>query len=99
MNQEHFNQMDLLQLEQQYQFHNFGAPAWDVLKDHHKWRGAKVVVPGRRIRTDDDIEESNELFQNDTIPRPPGKLSPSKSQRSDSTKSAGSLSSRETSLK
>nr|GEW63265.1 hypothetical protein [Tanacetum cinerariifolium] len=55
MNQEHSNQMALLQLEQQYQFHNFGA----------------LVVPGRRIRTDDDIEESNELFQNDTIPRPP----------------------------
>ncbi|GJS19659.1 RNA-directed DNA polymerase, eukaryota, reverse transcriptase zinc-binding domain protein [Tanacetum coccineum] len=36
--------------------------AWDVLKNHHKWRGVKVVVPGRRVRTVEDIEEPNELF-------------------------------------
>ncbi|GJT95973.1 hypothetical protein Tco_1091491 [Tanacetum coccineum] len=35
---------------------------WDVLKDHHKWGGAKVVVLGRRVHTDDDVEEPNKLF-------------------------------------
>ncbi|GJX24170.1 hypothetical protein Tco_0228615 [Tanacetum coccineum] len=36
--------------------------AWDVLKDHYKWCGAKVVVLERRDHTDDDVEEPNELF-------------------------------------
>ncbi|GJW01578.1 hypothetical protein Tco_1556829 [Tanacetum coccineum] len=66
--------------------------AWDVLKGHHKWCGVKVVVPGRRVRTAEDIEEPNELFRDDTIPRPPGKPRPSKSQKYDSSKSAGSSS-------
>ncbi|GJZ65189.1 hypothetical protein Tco_0621885, partial [Tanacetum coccineum] len=54
--------------------------AWDVLKKHHKWCGVKFVVPERRVGTAEDIEESNELFRGDTIPRPPGKLRPTKSQ-------------------
>ncbi|GJY16300.1 hypothetical protein Tco_0386722 [Tanacetum coccineum] len=66
--------------------------AWDVLKNHHKWRGVKAVVPGRRVRTAEDIEEPNELFRGDTIPRPPGKPRPTKSQKSDSSRSAGSSS-------
>ncbi|GKB59837.1 hypothetical protein Tco_0916023 [Tanacetum coccineum] len=53
--------------------------AQDVLKDHHKWCGVKVVKPGRRVRTTKDLEEPNELFRDDTIPRPPGKPRPSKS--------------------
>ncbi|GKA96846.1 hypothetical protein Tco_0818941 [Tanacetum coccineum] len=63
-----------------------------ALKDHHKWRGAKAVVPGRRLRTADDVKEPNELSQDDTIPRPSGKPRPSKSQKSDSSKSLGSSS-------
>ncbi|GKD53217.1 hypothetical protein Tco_1286604 [Tanacetum coccineum] len=54
--------------------------AWDVLKDHHKWRGVKVVVPGRRVRTAEDIEDPNELFRDDTIPRSLGNPMPTKSQ-------------------
>ncbi|GJS23969.1 hypothetical protein Tco_0452601 [Tanacetum coccineum] len=45
--------------------------AWGVLKDHHKWRGVKAVVPGRCVRTTEDIEDPN-----DTISRPPGKCIP-----------------------
>ncbi|GJY83191.1 hypothetical protein Tco_0496567 [Tanacetum coccineum] len=65
-------------------FQLWGSPfvhydTWDVLKDHHKWRGVKVVKPGRRVRTTEDLEEPNELFRDDTIPRPPGKPRPSKS--------------------
>ncbi|GJU74463.1 hypothetical protein Tco_1265868 [Tanacetum coccineum] len=66
--------------------------ACDVLKDHHKWRCVKVVVPGRRVRKAEDIEDPNELFRDDTIPRPPDKSRPTKSQKSDSSKSAGSSS-------
>ena len=43
-----------------------------ILKDHHKWRSTKSVVPGRRVRMIDGIKELNELFWDDTIPRPPG---------------------------
>ncbi|GKF09419.1 hypothetical protein Tco_0043643, partial [Tanacetum coccineum] len=57
---------------------NFWPKPWDVLKNHHKWRGVKAVVPGRRVRTAEDIEEPNELFRGDTIPHPPGKPMPSK---------------------
>ncbi|GJR89409.1 hypothetical protein Tco_0213420 [Tanacetum coccineum] len=42
--------------------------ALDVLKDHQKWRGLKAVRPGRRVRTIEELEEPNELFQDDTIP-------------------------------
>ncbi|GJW40799.1 heteroglycan glucosidase 1 [Tanacetum coccineum] len=78
-------------------FENYGFAfvhyeAWDVLKNHHKWRGIKAVVPGRRVRTAEYIEKSNELFRGDTIPRPPGKPRPSKSQESDSSRSTGSSS-------
>ncbi|GJS44208.1 RNA-directed DNA polymerase, eukaryota, reverse transcriptase zinc-binding domain protein [Tanacetum coccineum] len=58
---------------------------WDVLKNHRKWRGVKVVVLGRRIRTAEDIEEPNEQFRGDTIPHLPSKLRPTKSQKSDSS--------------
>ncbi|GKD77843.1 hypothetical protein Tco_1340464 [Tanacetum coccineum] len=54
--------------------------AWDVLKNHHKWHGVKAVVPERCVRTVEDIEEPNELFRGVTIPRPPCKPRPSKSQ-------------------
>nr|GEV37482.1 hypothetical protein [Tanacetum cinerariifolium] len=57
---------------------------------HNKWCGVKSVGPGRRVCTVWDLEESNELFQDDTILRPPGKLRPSKSQRSHSSRSEGS---------
>ncbi|GKC07043.1 hypothetical protein Tco_0998653, partial [Tanacetum coccineum] len=50
------------------------------------------VVPGRRVRTAEDIEDTNELFRDDTIPRHPGKPKPTKSLKSDSSKSAGSSS-------
>ncbi|GKD58825.1 hypothetical protein Tco_1296334 [Tanacetum coccineum] len=66
--------------------------AWDVLKNHHKRRGVKAVVSERRVRTVEDIEEPNELFQGDTIPHQPGKTMPSKIQRSDSSRSARSSS-------
>nr|GEW38202.1 hypothetical protein [Tanacetum cinerariifolium] len=66
--------------------------AWNVLKDHYKWRGVKPVRPRRRVHTTEDLEEPNELFRDDTIPRPPRKPRPSKSQRSDSSKSVGSSS-------
>ncbi|GKF35087.1 hypothetical protein Tco_0108287, partial [Tanacetum coccineum] len=62
------------------------------VENHHKWRGVKAVVPGRRVRTAEDIEEPNELFRGDAIPRPPGKPRPSKIQKSDSSRSAGSAS-------
>ncbi|GJR57691.1 hypothetical protein Tco_1499853 [Tanacetum coccineum] len=52
----------------------------------------KAVVPGRRIRTTKDIEESNELFRGDTIQRSPGKPKLSMSQKFDSSRSAGSSS-------
>ncbi|GJZ88894.1 hypothetical protein Tco_0660676 [Tanacetum coccineum] len=67
---------------------------WDVLKDHRKWRGVKAVRPERRVRTTEDLEEPNELVLDDTIPPPLGKPRPSKSQRSDSSRSAGSSSTR-----
>ncbi|GJZ68128.1 hypothetical protein Tco_0631368 [Tanacetum coccineum] len=54
--------------------------AWDVLKDHHKWRGVKAVVPGRRVCTNEDIEDPNELFREDTISRSLGNPMPTKSQ-------------------
>ncbi|PWA69252.1 hypothetical protein CTI12_AA296500 [Artemisia annua] len=69
--------------------------AWEVLNDHSKWRGVKTVKPERRVQGLDDIEEPNELFQDDAIPRPPGKPRPSKNAKSDSTHSAASSSSRE----
>ncbi|GJW11395.1 hypothetical protein Tco_1577222 [Tanacetum coccineum] len=68
-----------------YRFAFVHYEAWDVLKNHRKWRGVKVVVLGRRIRTAEDIEEPNEQFRGDTIPRLPGKLRPTKSQNSDSS--------------
>ncbi|GJW34559.1 probable trehalase [Tanacetum coccineum] len=40
----------------------------------------------------EDIEDPNELFHDDTIPHPPGKQMPTKSQKSDSSKSARSSS-------
>nr|GEY38237.1 hypothetical protein [Tanacetum cinerariifolium] len=55
-------------------------------------RGVKAIVPERRARTAKDIEEPNELFQGDTIPRPLGKPRPTKSQKSDSSQSARSSS-------
>ncbi|GJU59292.1 hypothetical protein Tco_1237058 [Tanacetum coccineum] len=60
----------------------------DVLKEHHKWRDVKAVVPGIHVRTAEDIEELNELFRDDTIPHPLGKPRPRKSQKSDSSESA-----------
>ncbi|GJV08605.1 hypothetical protein Tco_1346261 [Tanacetum coccineum] len=66
--------------------------AWDVLKNHHKWSGVKADVPKKHVRIAEDIEESNELFQDDTISRPYGKPRPSKSQKSNSSRSAGSSS-------
>ncbi|GKG07480.1 hypothetical protein Tco_0330449, partial [Tanacetum coccineum] len=68
--------------------------AWDVLKNHHKWRGVKAVVLERRVRTIKDNEEPNELFRGDIIPRPPIKPNPSKSQKSNSSRSTGSSSTR-----
>ncbi|PWA54555.1 zinc finger, PARP-type [Artemisia annua] len=78
MNQYAFNQMALFQLQQQYPFNNFGAFAWDVLKGHSKWRDTKAVVPGRRVRTVDDVEDQNELFRNDPQPLSKPRLSESK---------------------
>ncbi|GKC63557.1 hypothetical protein Tco_1096155 [Tanacetum coccineum] len=72
---------------------------WDVLKNHHKRRGVKAVVSERRVRTVEDIEEPNELFQGDTIPHQPGKTMPSKIQRSDSSRSARSSSTRREAFK
>ncbi|GJY20753.1 hypothetical protein Tco_0393319 [Tanacetum coccineum] len=69
--------------------------AWEVFKNHLKWRDAKAVIPGRRIHSDDEVEEPNKLFQNDPHPRPPGKSRPPMSQKSDSTTTTGSSSSRE----
>nr|GEY88145.1 hypothetical protein [Tanacetum cinerariifolium] len=60
--------------------------AWDFLKDHHKWGSVKAVRLERCVRTAEYLEELNELFRDDTIPRPPGKPMPSKSQRSDSSR-------------
>ncbi|PWA93649.1 hypothetical protein CTI12_AA068560 [Artemisia annua] len=57
------------------------------LEDHHKWRVAKAVQLGRRVRMADDVQEPNELFLDDTLPRPPGNPRPSKSKKSDSTHS------------
>ncbi|GJX82765.1 hypothetical protein Tco_0332246 [Tanacetum coccineum] len=57
---------------------------------HHKWRGAKVVVLKRRICTTNDVEEPNELFRDDIIPRTPDKPRPYKSKISDSFKWVGS---------
>nr|GEV26737.1 early light-induced protein 2, chloroplastic-like [Tanacetum cinerariifolium] len=37
--------------------------AWDVLKNHDKWHGVKAIVPKIHVRTTEDIEELNELFQ------------------------------------
>nr|GEV61104.1 ubiquitin carboxyl-terminal hydrolase 17-like [Tanacetum cinerariifolium] len=54
--------------------------AWEVLKNHHKWHGAKAVVPERRFRMTDEVEETNKLFRDDTKPRPHGKSKYSKSQ-------------------
>ena len=47
--------------------------------------GAKAVLPGRCIRTVNDIEELNELFRNDPQPHPSDKPRPSKSKISYST--------------
>ncbi|GJV72967.1 haloacid dehalogenase-like domain-containing protein [Tanacetum coccineum] len=69
--------------------------AWEVLKGHSKWRDTKASVPERRVRTDDDVEDPNELFQNDPQPRPLDKPRLSKSKKSDSTPMVGSSSSRE----
>ncbi|GKE68837.1 hypothetical protein Tco_1526909, partial [Tanacetum coccineum] len=33
------------------------------------------VLPGRHVRTGEDIEDPNELFRDDIIPRPPSKPS------------------------
>nr|GEV23896.1 glutathione S-transferase T3-like [Tanacetum cinerariifolium] len=66
--------------------------AWDMLKNHLKWCGVQVIVPERRVRTVEDIEDPNKLFQDDTIPRPFEKPRPSKSQKSDSSRSSGSSS-------
>nr|GEW35014.1 hypothetical protein [Tanacetum cinerariifolium] len=61
--------------------------AWDVLKNHEKWHGIKAVVPKIHVRTAEDIEEPNELFQGDTIPHPPGKPRLTKIQKFDSSRS------------
>ncbi|GJV92492.1 hypothetical protein Tco_1540305 [Tanacetum coccineum] len=47
---------------------------------------------GRHVCVAEDIKEPNELFRDDTLPRPPGKPMHSKSQKFDSSKSAGSSS-------
>ncbi|GKC54405.1 hypothetical protein Tco_1077150 [Tanacetum coccineum] len=82
----------LQDVSENYGFAFVHYEAWDVLKNHHKWRGVKSVVPGRRVCTAKDIEEPNELFRGDTIPRLPDKSRPTKSQKSDSSRSAGSSS-------
>ena len=48
--------------------------------------GCQSRCSGRRVCTVDDVEEPNEIFQNDPRPLPPGKLRPSKSKKSDSTR-------------
>nr|GEU46496.1 hypothetical protein [Tanacetum cinerariifolium] len=47
---------------------------------------SKAVVPRRRVHTTKDIEEPNELFRDNTIPRPPGKLCSSSTSQKEAFK-------------